>query len=162
MKVITRMFGGYQPQFMCKKIFADYTGVGRPVVDSLIYDYGLTNLTGITFNGRDTFTNSGMNLKNVMFAQIRKDVENDKFKYPNKDYFLKSAGTELNGFYHKMLSEWADLEQEQRLTVNKIIQAPIGGHDDCVMADILANFASIVSNTTRMPKASYGRIGHYR
>ena len=61
-----------------------------------------------------------------------------------------------------MLSEWADLEQEQRLTVNKIIQAPPGGHDDCVMADILANFASIVVNNSRMPRPSSGRFNNFR
>lgn len=162
MRIIAAMLSGYNAQFHCKKILADYTGVGRPVIDSLIYDYGMINLTGITFNSRDTFTNSGMNMKNVMFAQIRKDVENDKFKYPNKDAFLKSAGTELNGFYHKMLGEWADLEQEQRMSVNKIIQAPPGQHDDCVMADILANFATIIGNTHRMPKPSSGRFNNFR
>lgn len=61
-----------------------------------------------------------------------------------------------------MLDEWASLEQEQRLTVNKIIQAPNGGHDDCVMADILANFATIIGTGNRMPKVSSGRIGNYR
>ena len=162
MRIIANMFGGYNPQFVCRRILADYTGVGRPVVDSLNYDYGLTNLTGITFNGRDIFTHSGMNLKNVMFAEMRKDVENNRFKYPNKDIFLKSAGHEMNGFYHKMLDEWASLEQEQRLSVNKIIQAPPGGHDDCVMADILANFATIIGNSGRMPRPSNGRMNNFR
>jgi len=162
MRIISNMFGGYQPQFICKKILADYTGVGRPVIDSLIYEFGMYNLVGITFNSRDIYTHSGMNMKNVMFAQIRKDIENGRFQYPNKEMFLKSAGKDLNGFYHKMLGEWADLEQEQRLTVNKIIQAPNGGHDDCVMADILANFATIIGSNNRMPKVSSGRIGSYR
>jgi hypothetical protein len=55
------------------------------------------------------------------------------------------------------------LEQEQRLTVNKIIQAPPGGHDDCVMADILANYASIAENTNRrMPRAASGNFNRLR
>ena len=162
-RTIVRMFYGREAQFQCRSIFADFTGVGRPVIDSLIYDYGLTNLTGITFNGRDVYTNSGMNLKNVMFARLRQDVENDKFKYPDKENFLKSAGSEKNGFYHKMLGEWADLEQETRTTVNKIIQAPTGGHDDVCCADVLANFASIVgSQNKRMPKASSGNFTRLR
>lgn len=164
-RTIVRMFYGREAQFHCQSIFADYTGVGRPVIDSLIYDYGLTNLTGITFNARDTFTNSGMNLKNVMFAKLRQDVENDLFKYPDKDHFIKSAGSEKNGFYHKMLGEWSDLEQETRSTVNKIIQAPTGGHDDVCCADVLANFASIVGtqqHTQKMPKASKGNFTRIR
>ena len=73
--------------------------------------------------------------------------------------FLKSAGHEMNGFYHKMLDEWASLEQEQRLSVNKIIQAPPGGHDDCVMADILANFAVLHSNNRGLGiRPSSGRM----
>jgi hypothetical protein len=63
----------------------------------------MSNLTGITFNSKDTITHSGMNYKNIMFAQIRKDVENGRFQYPCKEMFLKSAGTELNPFYHKMI-----------------------------------------------------------
>jgi hypothetical protein len=162
-RTIVRLFYGREAQFHCNRIFADYTGVGRPVIDSLVYDYGLTNLTGITFNGRDEFTHSGMNLKNVMFARLRQDVENDNFKYPDKEHFLQSAGTEKNGFYHKMLGEWSDLEQETRTTVNKIIQAPQGQHDDVCCADVLANFATIVGTQVhKMPKASSGNFNRIR
>lgn len=162
MRVIDNMFNNYNARFKVERIFADYTGVGRPVIDSLIYDYGITNLTGITFNGRDTFTNSGMNLKNVMFAQMRKDVENGKFLYPDKEHYIQSAGADNVPFYHKMIGEWADLEQETRTTVNKIIEAPVGQHDDVCCADILANFATIVNTNRQMPKASTGHYSRLR
>ena len=62
-----------------------------------------------------------------------------------------------------MLGEWADLEQETRSSINKIIQAPQGGHDDVCCADILANFASIANvNQRRMPKSSVGQFGRLR
>ena len=99
-------------------------------------------------------------MKNIMFAQFKHEVGYGRFKYPNKDIFLKTAGLEMNGFYHKMVGEWRDLESEQRLGVNKRIEAPSGGHDDVCCADALANFAALYGNRVRsnMPKASKARI----
>ena len=157
---IARLFGGNNPIFRTTSIFADFTGCGRPVVQSLQEEWGLTQLVGITFNGADTYTQSGMNMKNIMFAQFKHEVGYGIFKYPNKDIFLKTAGLEMNGFYHKMVGEWRDLESEQRLGVNKRIEAPSGGHDDVCCADALANFAALYGNRVRsnMPKASKARI----
>lgn len=157
---IARLFGGNNPIFRTTSIFADFTGCGRPVVQSLQEEWGLTQLVGITFNGADTYTQSGMNMKNIMFAQFKHEVGYGRFKYPNKDIFLKTAGLEMNGFYHKMVGEWRDLESEQRLGVNKRIEAPSGGHDDVCCADALANFAALYGNRVRsnMPKASKARI----
>lgn len=127
MRQIAKLFGGPNPVFKTKSIFADFTGCGRPVVQTLIEEYGLTQLTGITFNATDIYMKSGMNMKNIMFAQFKNEVVHDRFKYPNKEIFIRSAGDERNGFYHKMVGEWKDLEQEVRLGVNKRIEAPSGG-----------------------------------
>ena len=158
MREIAKIFGGTNPMFHTSAIFADFTGCGRPVVQTLQEEYGLTNLTGITFNGADTFTQSGMNMKNIMFAQFKNELAHGRIQYPKKDSFLKIMGTEYNGFYHKMVGEWKDLECEVKLTVNKKIEAPNGGHDDCCMADVLANFAAMQGNRGSMPRPSGARI----
>lgn len=158
MRRIARLFGGNNPIFACQSIFADFTGCGRPVVQTLQEEYGLTNLTGITFGATDTFTRSGMNMKNIMFSQIKNEIAHDRFKYPCVDVFLRTAGSDMNGYYHKMVGEWRDLECETKLSVNKRIEAPTGGHDDVCCADALANFAAMNGAASRMPKASGARI----
>ena len=100
MSNIAKLLGGPDPRFNCQSIFADYTGCGRPVVQTLIEEYGMTNLTGIIFNASDTFTRSGMNMKNIMYAQAKHEISYDRFKYPKKELFLSSAGADFNSFYH--------------------------------------------------------------
>lgn len=158
---IVRLLGGPNPKFNCSAIFADFTGCGRPVVQTLKEEYGLTQLTGITFNGSDTFTHSGMNLKNAMYANAKQEIDYDRFKYPTKDNFIKIMGPEKNGFYHKMIGEWSDLECEQKLSVNKRIEAPAGGHDDCPSADVLAVFAAIQGTARRAPMPVRYRTSRY-
>ena len=158
MRYIAKLFGGPTPIFNVSSIFADYTGCGAPVVQTLKMEYGLTQLHGIIFNASDTYTNSGMNMKNIMCSQFKHELSYDRFKYPSKDLFLKSAGSDMNGFYHKMVGEWKDLESETRMGINKIIMAPQGGHDDCCMADVLANFSAIYGFSRQMPRASSGKM----
>lgn len=158
MREIVKILGGPSPRFKVESVFADFTGCGRPVVQTLIEEYGMTNLTGITFNSSDTYTHSGMNMKNIMFAQFKNEVDYDRLKYPKKELFLKSAGNDMNGFYHKMVGEWKDLEQEVKFGVNKRIEAPSGSHDDCCCADVLANFAAMHGRQQSMPKPSTGRM----
>ena len=158
MRRIAQLFSGRNPRFAVKSIFADFTGCGRPVVQTLQYDYGLKQLEGITFNGADTYTRSGMNMKNIMFASFKNEVSYDRFKYPKKDRFLATAGLEMNGFYHKMIGEWRDLEQEVKLGVNKRIEAPTGSHDDVCCADVLANFAALHGASRSMPRPSAGKL----
>lgn len=154
---IVRMFGGPRPRFAVQSIFADYTGCGRPIVDILKHDDGLP-LEGIIFNGSDTFAKSGMNLKNIMFAKLKNEIENDRFKYPQKSNMESLQNKDIMAFYHKMVGEWQDLEEEVRLSVNKRIEAPTGGHDDVCCSDALANFAAEFGGTSRMPRPSRGRL----
>jgi hypothetical protein len=159
MRFIAKCFGGPNPRFNVQGIFADYTGCGAPVIQTLQMEYGLKNLQGIIFNASDRFQNSGMNMKNIMFAEFRNAVDQNKIKYPNAEHFAKSADLSLNGFYHKMIEEWSDLEYEVRSSVNKRIEAPIGQHDDVCCADVLANFAVLHSNNRGMGiRASGGRM----
>ena len=158
MRYIAKLFGGPSPIFPVSSIFADYTGCGAPTVQTLKQEYGLTQLHGVIFNASDTFTNSGMNMKNIMFSQFKHELSYDRFKYPNKELFLKSAGNDMNSFYHKMVGEWRDLESETRIGINKIIQAPNSAHDDCPSADVLANFAATYGSRGSMPKPSSGRM----
>lgn len=158
MRYIAMLFGGPRPIWPVKSIFADYTGCGAPVIQTLKMEYGLTNLTGIIFNSSDVFSHSGMNMKNVMCANMKNKISRDLFKYPSKERFEKSAPKELNSFYHKMIEEWADLEYEVRSTVNKRIEAPQGQHDDVCMGDVLACFAVEYGNVGNMPRASSGRM----
>jgi hypothetical protein len=158
MREISRIFGGPNPQFKVSSIFADFTGCGRPVVQTLQEEYGLTQLIGITFNGADIYTHSGMNMKNIMFASMKNEIAHGRFRYPKKDRYLSTAGTDKNGFYHKMVGEWRDLEFETKLTVNKRIEAPPGGHDDVCCSDALANFAANVGANNKMPKPSRARV----
>lgn len=157
-RAIAKLFGGPRPIWNCKAIYADFTGCGRPVVQSLIENFGLTNLKGITFNGADTVTHSGMNMKNVMFASLRQELDNGRFKYPTKDRFMQNTHRDRHSFYHKMIGEWRDLEYTVGLTVNKKISAPSGGHDDCPCADTLACFAALHGVKNSMPKPSGARI----
>lgn len=66
MYYIAGLLGGANPRFHCSKIFADYTGCGAAVVQTLQDEYGMRNVEGIIFNSRDKFTNSGMNMKNAI------------------------------------------------------------------------------------------------
>lgn len=163
---IAKLFGGSRPIFNVKSIFADFTGCGRPVVQILQDEYGLTNLEGITFNASDTYTKSGMNMKNIMFSMFKSELDFNRIKYPSKEKFisseLKSAGKDNTGFYHKMVGEWSDLEFEFRYGVNKRISAPSGLHDDACCADVLANFAAMYGKKNRMPKASIARTNSWR
>lgn len=155
---IVRLFGGPRPRFPVDSIFADYTGCGRPIIDILKYQDGLTQLEGIIFNASDTYTRSGMNMKNIMFAKIKNEIATGRFQYPSKDIINRTGDKNLIGFYHKMVGEWKDLEVEVRQTVNKRIEAPAGGHDDTCCADALANFAAEFGGKSRMPKPTIGRM----
>ena len=158
MREIAKLFGGPRPVWPCKKIFADYTGCGRPVVQTLIEEYGMTNLVGITFNGADTFTQSGMNMKNIMFATFKNELDYGRIQYPSKDRFYACVHKDLYSFYHKMVGEWRDLEFTVGLTVNKKIEAPVGGHDDVCCADALGIFACIHGSRSSMPRPSSARV----
>ena len=158
MRYIAKLLGGPTPIFGVSSIFADYTGCGAPVIQTLKIEYGLTQLQGVIFNALDTYTNSGMNMKNIMFSQFKHELAHDRFKYPSKELFLQSAGNDMNGFYHKMVGEWSDLESETRFGINKQIKAPSGGHDDVACSDALANFAAIFGSSRQMPRASSGKM----
>jgi hypothetical protein len=154
--------GGANPRFHCSKIFADYTGCGAAVVQTLQDEYGMRNVEGIIFNSRDKFTNSGMNMKNAMYGKWRTELDNNRFFYPTKERFLNSptklAGKDNVSYYMRMISEWADLEQTTTgFSVNKKIEAPSGYHDDVCDADVLANFAATSGQRSSMPKPSRGR-----
>lgn len=155
---IVALFGGPRPRFKVDSIFCDYTGCGRPIVDILKNQDGLRQLEGIIFNAADTYTRSGMNMKNIMFAKIRNEISAGRFQYPSKDEINKMGDPDFIGFYHKMVGEWKDLEQEVRMGVNKRIEAPNGGHDDVCCADALANFAAEFGNKNRLPKPTTGRM----
>lgn len=163
MYYISNLFGGYRPRFECKKIFADYTGCGAAVVQTLQEEFGLKNIEGIIFNARDKYTNSGMNLKNAMYGKWRQEFDNKKFQYPTKERFCESkadgAGAENLNYYHRMVGEWADLEQTTTgYSVNKKIEASSGSHDDVCDADVLANFAAVAGQRSSMPKPTRGRF----
>lgn len=155
---IVKLFGGPRPRFNVQSIFADYTGCGRPIIDILKHQDGLTMLEGIIFNASDTFTRSGMNMKNIMFAKIKNEINVGRFVYPSKDRINSAGDKDLIGIYHKMIGEWKDLEMETRSTVNKRIEAPTGGHDDTCCADALANFAAEFGGRGRMPRPTVGRM----
>ena len=159
---IARLFGGYTPVFQVSKIFADYTGCGAAVVQTLRDEYGLSMMEGIIFNQTDRFTHSGMNMKNIMYAKFLQALDGGKFVYPSLERFtaseLPSAGKMNTGFYHKMIGEWADLEVITGYTVNKKIQAPKGYHDDVCDADVLANFTTVAASQSRMPRPAFARV----
>lgn len=138
---IARLFGGPSPRFKCKSIFADQTGCGAPIIQMIQQEYGIKQLQGIVFNSADRFTNSGMNMKNIMYAEMKTLISQGKFKYPSKEMYMNSTPPDEHSFYHKMMEEWSDLEFEANGYLNKKINAPIGEHDDCPSADILAAFA---------------------
>lgn len=153
---IAKLFGGYSPMFEVTKIFADYTGCGAAIVQTLQQEFGLNQLEGIIFNSSDRFTNSGMNMKNIMYAKFRQELDSGKFKYMTSENFIKSntvsSGLGNVGFYHKMIGEWADLESTTMHTINKKIEAPNGYHDDACDADVLANFTTIAGQRRSMPR----------
>ncbi len=155
---IVRLFGGFNPVFNVRSIFADYTGCGKPIVDILIHQDGLRQIEGIIFNQSDRFTNSGMNMKNIMFAKIRNEIASARFKYPKRDIISRNRDQSVVALYHKMIGEWQDLEQEVRMGVNKRIEAPTGGHDDACCSDALANFAVDFGVRNRMPKPTRGTL----
>lgn len=162
MYYIAGLLGGANPRFKCSKIFADYTGCGAAVVQTLQDEYGMRNIEGIIFNSRDRYTNSGMNMKNAMYGRWRQELDNGRFFYPTKERFLNSptkcAGKDNVNYYHRMIGEWADLEQTTTgFSVNKKIEAPSGYHDDVCDADVLANFATNSGQRSTMPKAGHGR-----
>lgn len=162
MRIIAKIFGGPSPRFHVRHIFADYTGCGAPVIQTLQMEYGIRNLTGIIFNGADRYSNSGMNMKNIMFAEAKNAISRGQFKYPSKERYYAAA--KRNGdkttFYHKMVEEWADLEYEVRSnSINKRIEAPKGQHDDVCCSDVLAHFATLHGGKSGLGiKASSGRM----
>lgn len=159
MREIAKIFGGPNPRFNVQGIFADMTGVGAPVIQTLQSEYGLRNLQGIIFNGADRYTNSGMNLKNIMFAEFKTNLDKNLVQYPKKENFVKNVPDNLHSFYYKMIEEWSDLEYEVRTTINKRIEAPTGQHDDVCCSDVLGLFASFHANSSGLGiRASSGRM----
>jgi hypothetical protein len=77
----------------------------------------------------------------------------------NESAVLESAGYNKNGFYYKQIGEWSDLECEQKISINKRIEAPTGAHDDVCCADALANFAACVGQRRVAPRPSMGHFG---
>lgn len=149
MRIIAKLFGGPKPVWNVQGIFADYTGCGAPVIQTLQIEYGIKNLTGIIFNASDRYSNSGMNMKNIMFAEVKNAISTGKFKYPSKERYYSSTIKGKYTFYHKMVEEWADLEYEVRPNgINKRIEAPVGQHDDVACADALAHFACLHAGKT--------------
>lgn len=148
---ILQIFTGPRPRFKVKKCVADYTGCGRPVIQALL-EQGFTNLVGIIFNAKDKLTNTNSSYKLAMANYFVRDVDSDKFKYPSLENFIKSAGKNNQGYFHKMIGEHADLLVEYTNTGLKKIHAAAGGHDDTVASDWMANYASIIDQkTSKMP-----------
>lgn len=160
MRIIAKLFGGPNPTWNVKGIFADYTGCGAPIIQTLQIEYGIRNLTGIIFGAADRYSNSGMNMKNIMFAEAKNAISTGKFKYPSKERYYNSVKQGKYSFYHKMIEEWADLEYEVRQnSVNKRIEAPKGQHDDVACADVLAHFAVLHANKSGLGiRPSSGRM----
>ena len=160
--VIDDLLGGRNPRFNCQAIFADFTGCGRPVVQTLIEERGIRQITGITFNATDTFTHTGMNLKNAMYSYTKQEIDNNRFKYPTADNFIKVAGKDNVGFWYKQIGQWSDLLCEQRTanSVNKSIHNAPGSHDDAPSADILGVYAAIVAKQrpSGMPRPVTARL----
>jgi hypothetical protein len=71
----------------------------------------MKNLEGIVFNSRDRFTNSGMNLKNIMYAKFKTELEyifishliHDTilriFRYKEGHEFISKIISEINKKY---------------------------------------------------------------
>lgn len=142
-EIIKRMF--FYPSTMLfdpKKIFADYTGVGRPVVD-MLKQAGLP-ITGIVFNATDTITKLGTNFKNSMFNLFKLELIHGRFKYPERPpvYYKEQLA-----LYRKSLDEWSDLQVSETNTQNKKIYHMENGHDDHVCSDVLACYAAVSNKT---------------
>ncbi|MNC63841.1 hypothetical protein D3C75_1139960 [compost metagenome] len=97
-------------------------------------------------------------MKNIMFAKIRNEIGAGRFQYPSKAKIADAKNQDLTPFYHKMIGEWKDLEQEVRMGINKRIEAPAGNHDDVCCSDALANFAAEFGGKNRLPKPTVGRM----
>ena len=152
---ILQLFSGPRPRFACKRIGADYTGCGRPVVQMLI-ESGLTNLMGIIFNARDTITGSRTSFKTSMYHILLQEISYDTFKYPDLEHFKASAGNANLFYYHKCLSQYDSLIIEHRERINPSIYNP-DGHDDVPDSDAIALFQFYIDKKrSSMPKgASY-------
>lgn len=161
---ILNLFRGPDAKFQTKKIFADMTGCGKPIIDILRAE-GLTQLEGIVFNASDKYTRSGMNMKNLMFTAHKADLHNGKFKYPVRESIDKNGKYQYKDFiFNKSIQEWFDLEFEvNEVGINKKIFAGGDSHDDAPCADVLANFAATNGRTTgrSMPKPSLARATRF-
>lgn len=158
--VIDNLLGNKNPKFYCQAIFCDFTGCGRPVVQSLIEERGMKQVTGITFNATDTLWNTGMNFKNAMYAHAKQEIDYGRFKYPSLDRYSRCVPSDQIGFWHRQISEWSDLLCEQKISINKRIGAGPGAHDDVPSADILAISASLIleRRSSNMPKPVIARL----
>ena len=158
--VIDNLLGNKNPKFYCQAIFCDFTGCGRPVVQSLIEERGMKQVTGITFNATDTLWNTGMNFKNAMYAHAKQEIDYGRFKYPSLDRYSRCVPSDQIGFWHRQISEWSDLLCEQKISINKRIGAGPGAHDDVPSSDILAISAALIleRRSGNMPKPVIARL----
>ena len=138
---IAKLFGGPNPRFKCVSICADQTGCGSPIIQMLQQEFGMKNLQGIVFNSSDRVTNSGMNMKNIMYSEAKTAISTGKVQYPSKESYMLSVPADQHSFYHKMLEQWSDLTFVTNGHLNQKIEAPTGMHDDHPDADVLALWA---------------------
>lgn len=127
-------------KFRPRKIFADETGIG--FFPSLELEKMGLPIKGINFGETEpdsAISNAPVNYKNAMFSYAHVELNNERFKYAKKK---NHAVPTMNVDYHKGLDQWYDLEIETSERRNKRIGHPDGKHDDIVVADVLAIWAS--------------------
>ena len=121
-------------KFHCKFGCADY-GYNPMMVDALV-DSGVI-AEPVKFGERDRMT--GKNVKNVMYGTFKFELQNDRFKYPSREFINK------NKIMKNHFNQWLVLEEKVGRGINSVIEAPSGTHDDSCCADILLEKSCLTS-----------------
>ena len=128
-------------KFRCKYGLGDY-GYNPMMIDAL--GKAGVNIQSIQFGARDK--NTGKNNKNAMYETAKFEIQNDRLKYPCKDYLSKHK--ELNQAY----IQWCILEEKKGIGINSKLNAPEGFHDDAVASDALLCKALMTSPSHQVSK----------
>lgn len=132
-------------KFRCQKVCGDVTGIGEYAIKG-IQQAGLY-VEPINFGATEPDSQTSglaINYKNAMCLYAKIELDNGRFKYAQKKNYVVP---ELNVNYHKGLNQWSNLEVESTGGMNKKIHHPSGDHDDIVMSDVLAIWASKTERT---------------
>jgi len=137
-------------KFKCIRGCVDFSGAGAIFVEHL--RRAGVDTEGIVF-GASCKEFGGKNFKNAMLDLFLAELKAGRVKYPRREFIKEGT------VFKKHLDQWFALERRRTKTLNDKIEVPEReGHDDGVMSNLLAVWASRELCETTRPRVTSSRV----